>query len=643
MIGRGLAMPTRAGRGYLKRGNEIVEFQSGYAGLLVRSEMSTQAEEFTIYQVEADGSYQQFYTHTKLPGENYKKGDTRIALKEEELIVSLLRQAADELHIKPAPKIYLQPLPEQIPLEQVLSEAGTQPKFMAGQWQNLPFTNRLLAPLGVLDMPRERRQELLIVDFEDQDGHLWIIGAPGSGKELVMASLLLSLAQTYSPEEVQFYILELGGGDLKQFESLPHTGSVIRPLVEEKERLERLLNFLENEMSRRTAGNINSDDERSSMPFLFLIINNFADLRSNFPDESERLARFVRDGRRARIHLIITTNRGIELTMSLRNNIARRMVLQLGSKDEHFDLIGRDYPLLNAKIEGRGYWVDGVSYVCQVGESSMRPRELIPVLNTSWQGKRPAGIKILPTSLKYDDFMRQFTSTPEVKRALIVVGQSYETLEPVAPDLEESSRTWLVLGPKESGKSNFLACMARSALATAPTGIWDIRVYALRRSPLSELGQANPLVKVFSNPDEIIADLQAQTTAMRSGSLPKESRTLYMIDDLGAAFQLGKENIANALNLFASQMENAPGQYLVAAGLLDELRMFLGTPILKLLKQSRMGMVFSKDNAELDWLGGQISMAYRRMELPTGRGFFVNRGKPVLIQTLLAVEQVKSQ
>ncbi|RPJ18490.1 MAG: hypothetical protein EHM33_31960, partial [Chloroflexi bacterium] len=230
MVGRGHTIVTRAGQGYLKRGDEVVEFQAGYAGLPVRADNTALEEEFTIYQVDADGSFHKFFTKSNSPSlvaaaENKER---QLSQKEEEVIVDILRQATEELQIKPAAKIYLEPLPKVINLEQVLEDSGIQPNFQKNHWCEGGSRNRLIVPIGEVDMPRECRQEQLILDFEDQDGHLWIVGSSGSGKEMVLSSLLLTLAQINSPAELQFYMLELGAGDLKQFESLPHTGAVIR-------------------------------------------------------------------------------------------------------------------------------------------------------------------------------------------------------------------------------------------------------------------------------------------------------------------------------------------------------------------------------------------------------------------------------
>lgn len=631
MIGRGLSMATRAGQGYLKRGDEVIEFQAGYAGLPVRTTDAALSDEYSIFEVEPDGSYRKLYTHssTDHSGESLSP---LASLKEEELIVQLLREATETLSIKPAPKIYLDPLPEKLSLEQLLADSGLPPRFVENAWQNGDFATRLLSPMGLLDMPRECRQEQLLIDFEDQDGHLWIVGAPGSGKEAVLASLVLSLARSYSPDEVRFYMLELGGGDLRVFEGLPHTGAVIRPMSGEKERFERLLDYLEAEMDRRTA---HSDDgeERSREPFLFLLINNFAELRANFSDEAERLARFVRDGKRARIHLIVTTNRGPELASNIRSNIARRLVLQLGTKDEHIELVGREFPMLQGKVPGRAYWFDGAIFECQIGLPEARPRELLQAMNNAWQGSRPLKIEILPRCLPYLEFSDLLVS--QAQEPLAGVGQAYEDLALVASPLTQASQTWLVLGPKESGKSNFLASLAGAVRDTDPAGTWQVRLYSLRRSLLTGLEADLPQARILATPEAAAQDLNELIASIQAGSLDPQARTLLLVDDLGAAFQPNREGLANALNTLAGLLENVPGVMLVASSLLDELRMQLGTPLVKVLKQSRMGLVLSRDNSELDWLGAQITLSQRRMDMPPGRAFFINRGRAQLVQTPL--------
>ncbi|MCX5046291.1 type VII secretion protein EccCa [Aldersonia sp. NBC_00410] len=81
-------------------------------------------------------------------------------------------------------------------------------------------------PVALLDRPRDQRQDPWAFTATGAHGHIAIVGASQSGKSTLLQTLLLSAAMTHTPEQVQFYVLDFGGGRLKAVESLPHVGSV---------------------------------------------------------------------------------------------------------------------------------------------------------------------------------------------------------------------------------------------------------------------------------------------------------------------------------------------------------------------------------------------------------------------------------
>ncbi|MDI6770680.1 MAG: FtsK/SpoIIIE domain-containing protein, partial [Anaerolineales bacterium] len=638
LIDRILPSPTRAGHGYLRPLNgPITEFQAGYAGLPLQTETTGSGEEFSIYEVEADGGYKRIFKKTSDTVHEEKKAKGPL-LKEEEKIIATLQQATADLHIKSASRIYLDPLPEVIPLETIFSEAGVRLCYENKKWKPDKDVRRIIAYWGEQDIPQECLQEILKTDFNDRDGHLWIVGAQGSGKDVALTSLLMSLAFTYTPEQAQLYMLELGGGELAQFEALPHTGAVICPQKdskEENERLIRLLDLLDEEMDARTKGS-RSDREagQAAGAAMFVVINSFAELRANFPEESERLTRFVRDGGPLGIHFIITTSRGPELIRSVSNIISRRLVLQLSNKEEYIDLIGRQVPPLTGNIPGRAYWVDGDVSTCQAAQPPARLKETMRAMRDSWKGNLPRSVEILPQCIPVSKFLEQ--AGLKGGQAPVPVGQSYDTLKFIAPNLLDSSPAWLILGPKESGKSNFLACTAMSVLNADPDG-WLIKAYTLRRSTHVKWDKLDERIKVFATSEDILNDAQTLAALLKEGKPVADGKhLLLLIDELGAAFQPGKENLVKAINELGQYAETATDIHIMASGLLEELRMQLASPMVKFLRQSRTGMVLSKDTNEVDWLGAQIGLEYRRMTLPAGRGFFINKGKAELVQTPLA-------
>ena len=78
--------------------------------------------------------------------------------------------------------------------------------------------------LGIVDRPFEQRRDQLWADLSGAAGHAAVAGAPRSGKSTVLRTLVCSLALLHTPVEVQFYILDFGGGTLSALGRLPHIG-----------------------------------------------------------------------------------------------------------------------------------------------------------------------------------------------------------------------------------------------------------------------------------------------------------------------------------------------------------------------------------------------------------------------------------
>ncbi len=632
VIDRSLPKVERTGQGYLhSQDGDVYEFQAAYSGFSVTDQEEKVEESFRIYQVGSDGKWNSIYTNMRRPSAAEKE---RNRSKEQDQLISMMKDLSDE--VEPARPIYLEPLETIITLEHVLGESGIPRTFMAGKWVLKSGRNRLVVPIGYTDSTEECIQECLQVDFDDQDGHLWLIGGPASGKAMTIESTLLSLALTNTPEEVQFYILEFGAaGRLRHFQSLSHCGVVITP-KDPVEMLDRLLRFIDEEMSQRT-NRKNKDKKRESRePEIFLVINNFGEFRTAFPDHADRIASYI-NGKAMGVHLIIATNRRMELPSKL--VIARKVVLRLANRDEYSDAIGGRVAMLPAlQAEGRGLWVDGKPLECQIAQPTVAmdangelldAEEVCQVLTKKWRGKKAAPIRVLPTQIPLTDLYEQ-TVALKHEDTLIPVGLSFETTELVTANLFTEIPRWLILGPPRSGKSNFLACLANTVLARHGTQ-WDIVYFSLRRPMPDSIDKSS--VRLSSTPTEAIQIINEIIQKFDQPSI-NSKRVLFLIDDLGAAFEPGRDTLTGALNNLALKASTREDVFIVGTGIPDELRLHqMTSQLVRSLKQSRMGIAFSKESGDLELLSTQIPLHYRRMELPPGRGFWVNGGKAVLVQT----------
>ena len=115
----------------------------------------------------------------------------------------------------PAHEVWLPPLNEPPSLDLLLPE-GSVRGALGTDGVPVPATAFLQVPLGWVDKPFEQTRGLLTIDMSGAAGHVAIVGAPQSGKSTAVRSLVCALALTHTPEEVQVYCLDFGGGSLEQ-------------------------------------------------------------------------------------------------------------------------------------------------------------------------------------------------------------------------------------------------------------------------------------------------------------------------------------------------------------------------------------------------------------------------------------------
>ena len=95
-----------------------------------------------------------------------------------------LVQSVSALGGAPGRPIWLAPLPAAVTLG-ALAEA--------------PSPGRALPVLGIVDLPRSQRQELLVWDHTGAGGNLGVAGAPRTGKSTLLVSLVLALTKSAGP------------------------------------------------------------------------------------------------------------------------------------------------------------------------------------------------------------------------------------------------------------------------------------------------------------------------------------------------------------------------------------------------------------------------------------------------------------
>ncbi len=191
----------------------------------------------------------------------------------------------------PAHQVWLPPLPPVVPLDLLLGAPGVRPArgMCAPEWAG----GDLMVPVGVLDRPLQQDQQLLMVNFGGTQSNLALVGAPQTGRSTLLRTMMLSAMLTHTPDEMQFYCLDFGGGTLYPYADVPHVGNVagrsddelvrrtlseIHSLIGERERLFRSMGVdsVAEFRARRAAGRLPAGTRTADV---FLLIDNWGALR----------------------------------------------------------------------------------------------------------------------------------------------------------------------------------------------------------------------------------------------------------------------------------------------------------------------------------------------------------------------------
>ncbi len=268
------------------------------------------------------------------------------------------------------------------------------------RWKENNPVNTLQAAIGV-----DTQGELFYLDLHEKyhGPHGLVAGMTGSGKSEFIITYILSLAVNYHPDEVAFILIDYKGGGLTgafidedRGVKLPHLAGTITNL--DGSAIKRSLISIQSELRRRQAvfnharkvSNEGTMDiykyqrlyrdgvVNEPVPHLFIISDEFAELKTQQPEFMEQLISAARIGRSLGVHLILATQKpsGV-VDDQIWSNSKFRVCLKVQEKADSQDMIKRP-DAAELQQTGRFYLQVGFNEFFALGQSAWCGAEYIP-------------------------------------------------------------------------------------------------------------------------------------------------------------------------------------------------------------------------------------------------------------------------
>ncbi|MGZ4625480.1 MAG: FtsK/SpoIIIE domain-containing protein, partial [Kineosporiaceae bacterium] len=315
------------------------------------------------------------------------EGDTSDDAREDSDLAVLVRETRRVSCGRRRPPLWLSPLPRPDD-ERPLTVADPRIATSA-----VPAAEGLPVAVGLVDLPSARRQVPLVLDPAALDGHLLVIGAPGSGKSTALASYAVQAATAFPSSLLQFHVLDLGGGGLAPLATLPNVGACVDGQDEDAVRRVVLAceQLLDGRGRRFGAHQVHSTAQLRELvasgdapgpAHTVLLLDQLVSFRERFPDLDAALSRLLVEGPSAGVHIAMTSTRWAELPAKRLDQVSTRVELRLNDPLEspHGRAVAAAVP---PGVPGRGLTGDG--WVVQIAA----PGVCVPPLPTSPSGRPP--------------------------------------------------------------------------------------------------------------------------------------------------------------------------------------------------------------------------------------------------------------
>ncbi|MBA2875702.1 type VII secretion protein EssC [Thermaerobacillus caldiproteolyticus] len=273
-------------------------------------------------------------------------------------------------------------IPEKVTFLKLLQVKKAEEINMKENWMIHQPSRSLAVPIGL-----KGKKDIVELNLHEKahGPHGLVAGTTGSGKSELLQTYILSLAVHFHPHEVAFLLIDYKGGGMAQpFKNIPHLLGTITNIHGSKNFSARALASINSELKKRQrlfdryeVNHINDYMElykkgkaKEPLPHLFLIADEFAELKSEEPDFIRELVSAARIGRSLGVHLILATQkpRGV-IDEQIWSNARFRISLKMQDANDSKEIL-KNGDAATITVTGRAYLQVGNNEVYELFQSA---------------------------------------------------------------------------------------------------------------------------------------------------------------------------------------------------------------------------------------------------------------------------------
>lgn len=586
-------------------------------------------------------------------------GGNSSGLTQLEAIVEHIKKVAYGSSIKPI-SLWLEPLPSVISLDAIEDFSGQS--FDGSTWhKNQEWLNPVI---GYADLPEEQLQFPLKAQLGSK-GHIAVFGGSGTGKTTFLQTLIYSLAYTYSPDEFNLYVIDLGGRTLGCYANLPHCGSVV--YADNEAGIASIIEGLYNEIEKRkimfssvNAGGIESyiTATGKTIPGIVLCIDNYIVFHERFSRLEDLLIEIARDGRTYGIYLAVTGTTKNSIYYRLTDYFKNFFVLEMNDDFAYREILGPVNGLKPEAAAGRGVTISGSPVEFQTALAVKEQNEAIRInqlsrlineMNLAWKGNKPSLLDNVEEDsdiivaenansiLIYKSDRKNSIPLVNVDENSLFVGMDTVKKAEQAVELRKVFSLFIG-GQKNSGKTNALKSILLSASKYPQREIVIIDNHTKELQSFSKNINAKMYVHTAEEFDEYIEALKKTVNERQQfyneiketlqdegdiyGCMQMFTKYFIAIDDFRNFYEMITDSALEELEKLIKLMKGLNIYFIITADFCNLRELFSGQILYKYLVESGKGIILRGNVDKQTCISfEEMSAVDRKKSLSLGRGF----------------------